>query len=72
MFGRWEPLKICRTSSSCPYDSIRSASSITRVSKDINESAFEESRAKAREGVEITMSGLSDSNVLTKVTNKDD
>lgn len=33
IFGRKGPLNICRTSSSCPYDSTRSASSMTRESR---------------------------------------
>ena len=37
--GRCAPLNICRTSSSCPYDKIKSASSITSESSDATDRA---------------------------------
>ncbi len=39
---------------------------MTRVSSDVNDNAFDWSNAKDREGVEITMSGLSANSVLSK------
>ena len=45
---------------------IRSASSITRDSKDDDDNALDCNRASARDGVAIMMSGLSDSSILFK------
>lgn len=43
---------------------MRSASSMTRDSRDDNDNAFDCNKASAREGVAIMMSGLSDRSVL--------
>lgn len=63
-FGKKEPENSCRTSSSWPYDRIRSASSITRESIEPRERAFDWAKTSAREGVAMIMSGWSESSIL--------